>query len=440
MKFRIALLLLLAGSFGWFLNYALSPTPKPTPEQLGTVFFRMIVKFEYKGEPQTFDYVAGCHVLDVADLKTGELRYAGFIPAIYGQKMKDGKAVVVRTPDFCHGQTSTAGIQVSASYWEPPVPKEFMPFIIVYDDAERMDEGLGYFSSDAYDSPYSDLKFISTEVREATRGDFDRDGITEGKPNAVTRQLYWAGQGTENMVALGFEPLRPSRTAVGKHFIRYKIPEAARAIIRQAWPQSRPEYWIDYDKQELLAREVMKGAISEDEAGYYMVDKGPVMRQSHLEYGMARRGMRAQTDDHINYKQKVDWANMPLAAYYPMFSDYTERNVPGDLDNWLRRFPNPSAIRIGFEDRKWRGFVGCWKAPVLAFRSTGNDGRNPAFEARILSTDIQVWVDKVPVDFDPKLRRYLLPDVLGLLVVFERDEFLWRKENFDFGKAGGDVK
>jgi hypothetical protein len=209
----------------------------------GTRFFRMIVKFEYKGEPQTYDYVVGCHVPNVMDPKTGETRFAGFIPDIYGQKMKDGKAVVVKTPDFCLGQTNTTGEIQPGNQIGPKVPESFLPFIVVYNDAERMDEGLGYFSSDAYESPYSELKFISTRVTAATRADFDKDGI-EGPANVVTRALYWNAIDPGIWKSMGLAELRPLRAADCYYFERYRIREALRPLVREHKPKGDFSYWV----------------------------------------------------------------------------------------------------------------------------------------------------------------------------------------------------
>ena len=64
-------------------------------------YFRLKVDFAYKGEPQHFDIVVGCNVLNIR-YKDGSGTYeAGLVPTVYGRRMSDGKAVVVRPPDAC---------------------------------------------------------------------------------------------------------------------------------------------------------------------------------------------------------------------------------------------------------------------------------------------------------------------------------------------------
>ena len=72
-------------------------------------YFRLKADFAYKGEPQHFDVVVGCNVLNIR-YKDGSGTYeAGLVPTVYGQRMSDGKAVVVRPPDACRGDTTANG-------------------------------------------------------------------------------------------------------------------------------------------------------------------------------------------------------------------------------------------------------------------------------------------------------------------------------------------
>ena len=92
-------------------------------------YFRIKVKLAYKGEPQDFDIVVGCNVKVTQYKGGGGSTYeAGVIPLMYGRAMPDGKAVVVLPPDACGSQTTANSL----------VPPNFLPLVVVYDDAKLM--------------------------------------------------------------------------------------------------------------------------------------------------------------------------------------------------------------------------------------------------------------------------------------------------------------
>ncbi len=146
-------------------------------------YFRVKVDVDYKGEPQPFDIVVGCNVRRIR-YKDGSGTYeAGLIPTVYGRRMSDGQALVVRPPDACNGQTTANG----------KVPPNFIPLMIVYDDADTLDFGVAYLSDDAYASPLSDLTFHEASIETATREEFD-DFRENGPPNVVTPNSYFSIQ------------------------------------------------------------------------------------------------------------------------------------------------------------------------------------------------------------------------------------------------------
>ncbi|CAN7318168.1 hypothetical protein [Rhizobium sp. LjRoot254] len=207
-----------------------------------SVYFRLKVDFTYRGEPKKFDIVVGCSVLNIR-YKDGSGTYEpGMTPTVYGQRMSDGKAVVVRPPDACRGSTTANG----------EVPPNFLPVMIVYDDANTMGFGTAYMSDEAYDSPYSLMTFGKATIEKATREEFI-DFRENGPPNAVTRSQYHSVQWNDTLKRLG---LKRSHPAFGWHcygYSRWKLNAEQQAIVRKYWPAERPKYWTIADPKRLGA-------------------------------------------------------------------------------------------------------------------------------------------------------------------------------------------
>ena len=205
-----------------------------------SVYFRLKVDFTYRGEPKTFDIVVACSVLDIR-YKDGSGTYEpGMTPTVYGQRMSDGKAVVVRPPDACRGSTTANG----------EVPTNFLPVMVVYDDANTMGFGTAYMSDEAYDSPYSLMRFGKATIEKATREEFI-DFRENGPPNAVTRSQYHSVQWNDTLKRLG---LQRSHPAFGWHcygYSRWKLNAEQQVIVRKYWPAERPRYWTLTDRKQL---------------------------------------------------------------------------------------------------------------------------------------------------------------------------------------------
>ncbi len=140
---------------------------------------------------------------------------AGLIPTVYGRRMSDGQALVVRPPDACNGQTTANG----------KVPPNFIPLMIVYDDADTLDFGIAYLSDDAYASPLSDLTFHEASIETATREEFD-DFRENGSPNVVTRNTYHSLSPREVLEKMGLrEDLAGTSAGVCFAYRRFRLPE-----------------------------------------------------------------------------------------------------------------------------------------------------------------------------------------------------------------------
>jgi hypothetical protein len=103
----------------------------------GGPFFRLKVELWYKGERQDFDIVVGC---SVPAYHSRKVTWYVMVPEVFGRKMSDGKALVVRAPRACNGET-TANSRVQP---------DLLPLVAVFDDAETLSFGTAYLSEDAY--------------------------------------------------------------------------------------------------------------------------------------------------------------------------------------------------------------------------------------------------------------------------------------------------
>ena len=207
-------------------------------------YFRLKVDFAYKGEPEHFDIVVGCNVLNIR-YKDGSGTYeAGLVPTVYGQRMSDGKAVVVRPPDACRGDTTANG----------GVPENFLPVMIVYDDADTVAFGTGYMTDEAYKNPRSLMKFGKATIESATRREFDVSH-DNGPPNVVTRSQYHSFQPDAHLALLGLQRTQP---AFGRHcraYSRWRLSEPEREVVRKYRPAGEARYWTISDTEKRVAFE-----------------------------------------------------------------------------------------------------------------------------------------------------------------------------------------
>ncbi len=146
-------------------------------------YFRLKVDVTYKGEPQHFDIVVGCNVLDITYKDGSGTHEVGLVPTVYGRRMSDGKGLVVRAPDACGGETTANG----------RVPANFMPVLVIYDDAGTLGSGSAYIVDEAYQNPRSPMTFGKASVETASRAEF-LDFRQSGPSNLVTREQYHSAQ------------------------------------------------------------------------------------------------------------------------------------------------------------------------------------------------------------------------------------------------------
>jgi hypothetical protein len=199
-------------------------------------FFRLKFDVAYKGEPQHFDIVVGCHVLDIRYKDGSNTHEVGMVPTLYGQRMRDGKGLVVRPPDVCDGETTANG----------HVPADFVPLLVIFENADTLEFGTAYLSEDAYDSPLSVLKFGVATIEAATRAEFD-EFRAQGHPNLVRREQYLSA--VVDVKRMGLVPAIPM--AVTCFAVeRFRIPDDRQAKVQALRPPDAPRYWWLVEGQE----------------------------------------------------------------------------------------------------------------------------------------------------------------------------------------------
>ncbi|CAN7426763.1 hypothetical protein [Rhizobium sp. LjRoot254] len=316
-----------------------------------SVYFRLKVDFTYRGEPKKFDIVVGCSVLNIR-YKDGSGTYEpGMTPTVYGQRMSDGKAVVVRPPDACRGSTTANG----------EVPRNFLPVMIVYDDTNTMGFGTAYMSDEAYDSPYSLMTFGKATIEKATREEFI-DFRENGPPNAVTRSQYHSVQWDDTLKRLG---LKRSHPAFGWHcyaYSRWKLNAEQQAIVRKYWPANRPKYWTLTDRKQLsdLGGEIADAAQTPGGAEM-MRDDGRIVASGggsiwDVDWGAMRRDGSARAGFSLPHLANA-------ASLYPAGTTMSQNKWPELPDERAAAYATLKSITtagIEVDGGKKRGFAYCY--------------------------------------------------------------------------------
>jgi hypothetical protein len=400
-------------------------------------FFRMVVKLDYLGEPQTFDFVVGCQVKATHYTDGSRSRDVGFIPAVYGRRMKDNKAVVIRPPDVCNGETTENG----------QVPPAFMPLIVVYDNADTLDMGLAYLSDDAYDSPVSDLKFHSTEIISSSRAEFDADGES-GVPNIISREKFVTNQGVDVVKRMGPIAKPPRFADTCFYALRYRLPDRVRANARKYWPDEKPRFWypLDYEQQQAIIGGVHNFDQNRNNPEYFVQserDGQQFFITQMRKFEEPDVGAPRATGAYRIHPTKFSSTGSeegPLLGHYPVTSSVAERYWPKNPKDWpsyVSGLKDPAFKAIEVGGNRKRGFGACWTLPNVPYRVSPPDPVDEATWNKFVRIAGHTTVDNERVAAAPgelanlsSLKRF----------VFENDEFVLELMSFDFGVMGGDVR
>lgn len=377
-------------------------------------YFRLKVDVTYRGEPQHFDIVVGCNVAGIEYKDGSSTREVGLVPTVYGRRMSDGKGLVVRAPDACHGETTTDG----------SVPSDFMPVMVIYDDADTLGFGTAYMVDEAYDSPHSLMVFGKASVEKATRPEFD-DFRKNGQPNLVRREQYHSAQPTDVVEKMGLKKVYPAFGRSCWAFSRSLVPDELRGRIRELWPASRPKYWrISDERSRSQLIEVARTLTFERDDGFPL--KKGMSRLVDAEWA-GDGAMHAQGSRRIG---PTDLSITRTPTFYPADSDVSASNWPRDPLTWpeyISRMRTVNVWNIKVETGL-KGFVYCFQPP--SFSSNGG-----AIE-ELKGLDATFTVDEKQIEGAPRswsLGSGQLPDL------FEEDQFYYEFNNFYLESTGGDV-
>jgi hypothetical protein len=343
-------------------------------------YYRLKVKLAYKGEPQDFDIVVGCNVVQTHYQFGGTSYEVGLVPTLFGRRMSDGKALVIRSPRACRGETSANG----------KVPSDLLPLVIIYDDPDTLSFGIAYVSEDAYESPLSVLNFGGATIETATRAEFNE--FRHAQKNLVSRELYHSALDSDQLL----EELKLTRVARSwahecQGYARFRNPEEARTMVRENWPKTHPRYWTTdtWEAERALANEIVP------------------YRQSHpdADYGMPTRagGGRVGSTPGIG-----KWHIYP-ATYYPAArTDYLISvwpANPADRAAYVAAHKSLSDMDIDFRSGQTKGFAYCAVTDGLSWPRDRDlietiDGKRAV--ARVDGQDIP-WTGQTHVVGNPSL-------------------------------------
>ncbi len=381
-------------------------------------YFRLKVDFAYKGERQHYDIVVGCNVLNIRYKDSSSTYEAGLIPTVWGQRMNDGKAVVVRAPDACRGDTTENG----------GVPADFLPVMVVYDNADTVAFGIGYMTDDAYRSPKSVLRFDKATVERATRAEFDTFRAT-GPQNIITRSQYHSVQNDHQLALLGLTKTYPAFGRSCYAFSRWKLTEPEREIVRKYRPANAARYWtisqtlLDETTQAAYANEIGEARIK---AHGQTRDDGLVLGWnegfSQPDFGALRRdGVQL-----VGLKSSIREA----AAFYPADTSLRQDKWPLEQPARLAAYEALRSINttnIDIDYGRNRGFAYCYSGEALRGMPRDTVWALPAFT----TVDGQELVAGAPEHWG------FGSDSANFVV--ENDEFVLERVLFNLESTRGDV-
>jgi hypothetical protein len=384
-----------------------------------SVYYRLKVKLSYKDESQDFDIVVACHVRQIFYGDGGRTYEAGLTPTVFGRRMRDGKALVVRPPRACGGETTANG----------RVQPDLLPLVIVYDDADRLDFGVAYLSEDAYENPFSVLKFGGATIEKATRAQFNQ--FRRKQVNVVSRELYHSTTGAYRELKLTKVDGRFAWACVA--YGRFRVPEEARATVRGYWPDGHPRYWQPdtYEVEHKLEEAVMPRQYTYPNTYKIETDRPGDVPHSTLGYfpnsdEPVDFGLKTRTGGGLVSKSRGGAAR----SYYPAADDYRLDLWPRDHGKWSSYVVERSEfadINIDFEDGQTRGFGYCF--------ASGGGATDPEHQAMLRRKKIVGHVDGEVIS---SKRAPWGPAVMPARI-YERDEYVFAFVRVYLGSPRGDL-
>ena len=308
-------------------------------------YYRLKVDVTYKDEPQHFDIVVGCNVLQINYKDGDRTREVGLIPSAFGRRMSDGRGLVVRPPQACNGETTA----------NQRIPPDLLPLMVVYDDAETLAFGTAYLSDDAYDNPMSVLKFSGATIETASRAEFEQ--FRREQPNLVKRASYHAASGPAALAARGLPPPDTPMGTGCRGYARFRLFGAEREQAHAMWPAERPHYWhpTSSDEQFAIDPTIYDRPMQTDRAGAPLYPRYALMPGLNVE--IADRGMPR--------RHPVAWIqNRPVQlSYYPDVGPWIALPWPSNAAaraEELFRDGEHAEANVDFRNGATRGFGYCF--------------------------------------------------------------------------------
>jgi hypothetical protein len=382
------------------------------------IYYRLKVKLTYKGEPQDFDIVVGCKVLQTNYANAGRTYEVGLTPSVFGRRMSDGKGLVVRPPRACRGETTANG----------DIPPDLLPLIVVYDDAATLAFGTAYLSDDAYQSPQSVLQFGGATIESADRAAFEK--FRKENPNLVGRSSYHTTSGIAGLKQLGLPAARIPMGVGCYGYARFRLFGAEKEQARIRWPASRPRFWLPATTADRDAIDPYTSGIRPMLTDH--ADAVPTPRDlviSQLDFEVPDRGMPR--------RHPVKWGSGPRViapSYYPDIGGWIALPWPADAaargEEILRDGPHVGAS-IDFRDGAMRGFGYC--RPIPQNFPTGASYPDP-FKAPVVP-----WVHRPQQNYVDGTQVANRNNWLVNPLIIERDEFIFRFFQIALPSTRGDV-
>lgn len=410
-KVGIAIAFVLIGLLAYLVGIASETWPwnsvhRTTPSfadsvRSGSVFYRLVSKYQHGDEIIDFDIVVGCGVR-VTRWGDGDKSYDALRdPAVFVKATKNGSAVLQIVPDACRGETRENG----------DVPDDFLPGALWFDRADDLSLGIAYVTEDAFESPHSKLKFLGASIHQATRSDYVAFEPIAAKNLMDPRPL------------ISFLPL-PSLDEIKRHLgdsraltkiwpgmsckavLRLHLSDPVqRAIVAEHWPKSKPRYWMP-SAQQLAELDRRLSIFS-----HVMADGREALAYSRLNDNRGN-GFPTRAHGGIIGSKHEPWDKLPPTVF-PLRRD---EGIP-----WLTRDYTAAATlyrHVEVADGANQGFAYCYA------QIPGNELGVPAY----LNGGFETRIDGVPIFGESSDTRS--PPRDRPFPFFERDEYFYYQDSF----------
>jgi hypothetical protein len=227
---------------GWGASSAHAQTKKV--EDRGR-YYRITADYTYKGAPLRIDFGLAC-AARITTYRDNDTSFDVFSsPDLYGVRTSDNAAVVISTYEYCR------------AFQGHPMPPDFLPITVVYDDPETLAFGIMYASDEAYANPSSVLTLPEVNVARMTRTEYDEIRRT-GVRNVVRNPR---NDGQLRAKRSEYQPGKKPPIGTSCHgWRRLELPAEARSILREHWPSDKPKFWRPEARSVSLAlEEIIQG-------------------------------------------------------------------------------------------------------------------------------------------------------------------------------------